>query len=447
MPDAGIELKRVVDLVTQSEVDSGVYTLIDSTTGAVKKYPLGSFIASVAPIFDSTAAYTAGSYCNYNGQIYKFTADHAAGSWTGSDATAVNVGGELSNLKADNTDLDNRVTALEQGGGSGLTSDIKQALLQLAAKVAYVDDDGQDYYDDLHDAFYTLVSISAVYTQSGTVYDTDSLDSLKTDLVVTAHYDDQSTETVTAYTLSGTLAEGTSTVTVSYKGKTTTFTVVVTASSSYTYYDYVTMTYNAGDTVPSNCGILTDIAMSSDYTLETSVYYGNTSVSSPQNIMGTRNGQGGTKEFGLFCMTSNGKLGYWYGGTDTSNTFNPMVSEQVNTIKVQPVGVSQDYPTYATINVNGTDYNTGSTTTGATWHSWLGIFKYGISASSTSTSTTDKFSGFQIGEIVIKDSSNNTLHDLKPAYDGTYYGFVDTISGTFYYNATYADKYTCGNWS
>ena len=40
MPDAGIELKRVVDLVTQSDVDSGVYTLIDSVSGAVKKYPL-----------------------------------------------------------------------------------------------------------------------------------------------------------------------------------------------------------------------------------------------------------------------------------------------------------------------------------------------------------------------------------------------------------------------
>ena len=99
MPDAGIELKRVVDLVTQSDVDSGVYTLIDSVSGAVKKYPLGSFIASVAPIFDATAAYSAGDYCNYNGQIYRFTADHAAGSWTGSDATAADIGAELSNLK------------------------------------------------------------------------------------------------------------------------------------------------------------------------------------------------------------------------------------------------------------------------------------------------------------------------------------------------------------
>lgn len=79
----------------------------------------------------------------------------------------------------------------------------------------------------------TLVSISAVYTQGGTVYDTDSLDSLKTDLVVTATYSDSSTETVTTYTLSGTLTVGTSTITVTYSGKTTTFNVTVTSSILY----------------------------------------------------------------------------------------------------------------------------------------------------------------------------------------------------------------------
>lgn len=74
-----------------------------------------------------------------------------------------------------------------------------------------------------------LSYISAVYTQSGTVYTTDTLDSLKADLVVTAHYSDSTTSTVasTDYTLSGTLTEGTSTITVSYEGKTTTFSVTV----------------------------------------------------------------------------------------------------------------------------------------------------------------------------------------------------------------------------
>ncbi len=75
--------------------------------------------------------------------------------------------------------------------------------------------------------FATLVSISAVYTQSGTVYATTSLDDLKADLVVTGTYSDSSTSTLTGYTLSGTLAEGTSTITVSYSSLTTTFSVVV----------------------------------------------------------------------------------------------------------------------------------------------------------------------------------------------------------------------------
>ena len=117
---------------------------------------------------------------------------------------------------------------------SGISDDVKLALLDCFAHVAWTDEHGQDYYDALEEALYaeepkTLVSISADYTQSGTVYDTDTLDSLKADLVVTATYDDSSTETVTTYTLSGTLEEGTSTITVSYGGKTTTFNVTVTA--------------------------------------------------------------------------------------------------------------------------------------------------------------------------------------------------------------------------
>ena len=115
----------------------------------------------------------------------------------------------------------------------GVTNEIKAALLQLAAKVAYTDANGQNYYDALEAALYpdaTLLSITAVYTQSGTVYDTDSLEDLRQDLVVTARYDDNTTEIVTAYTLSGTLTAGTSTITVAYSGKTTTFTVTVTGA-------------------------------------------------------------------------------------------------------------------------------------------------------------------------------------------------------------------------
>lgn len=122
--------------------------------------------------------------------------------------------------------------------GRNISNDVKQALLACFEKVAWVDADGHDYYDELESVLYgdaVLLSITAVYTQSGTVYENDSLDDLKSDLVVTAHYDDNTSRTINAYTLSGTLTEGTSTITVAYGGKTATFTVNVTeAQIDYT---------------------------------------------------------------------------------------------------------------------------------------------------------------------------------------------------------------------
>jgi len=151
------------------------------------------------------------------------------------------------------------------GGGSssgtGLTDDIKQALLDCFDHVAWTDEHGQDYVDALEAALYppaNLLSISAVYTQSGAVYDTASLDDLKPDLVVTAHYDDGTSEAVTNYTLSGTLAVGTSTVTVSYGGKTTTFDVTVTEYPSYS------ITYNLTNVTSSNDAI--KVAQGGSYT-------------------------------------------------------------------------------------------------------------------------------------------------------------------------------------
>lgn len=121
-------------------------------------------------------------------------------------------------------------------GGSGLTEEAKQALLACFRNVPFIEDN--DCYSALEDALYppaNLVSISAVFTQgSAVIYDTDSLDALKQYLTVTAYYDNSTTQTVTNYTLSGTLTVGTSTITVLYGGKTTTFTVTVTRGIDYT---------------------------------------------------------------------------------------------------------------------------------------------------------------------------------------------------------------------
>lgn len=117
--------------------------------------------------------------------------------------------------------------------GGNVTDAVKLALLQIAQDVWYLDDKGPAYIQNLHDALYPptdIVSISAVYTQSGTVYNTDDIDDLKDDLVVTANKTGGTTHTIAAadYTLFGELNIGTSSISVIYRGNVTTFDVNVT---------------------------------------------------------------------------------------------------------------------------------------------------------------------------------------------------------------------------
>lgn len=67
---------------------------------------------------------------------------------------------------------------------------------------------------------------------------------------MTAVYSDSTTETVTDYTLSGTLTEGTSTITVGYGGKTDTFTVTV-SSNTLVEYNPTWLTRDTSATVPT----------------------------------------------------------------------------------------------------------------------------------------------------------------------------------------------------
>lgn len=142
---------------------------------------------------------------------------------SGQPADAKKTGDEIGELKADIAEIE-----------PGLSAKAKAALLACFAKVAWIDNNGQNYYDLLEEALYsqqgkTLLSINAVFTQGGnTIYDNDSLDTLNQYLTVTANYDNGTSRTVYDYILSGNLIAGVSTITVSYEGKTATFTVNVT---------------------------------------------------------------------------------------------------------------------------------------------------------------------------------------------------------------------------
>lgn len=136
------------------------------------------------------------------------------------------------------------VDAVKDALGLALESTAtKQALLNCFQHVAWIDENGQDYYDALYDALYNIpVSITATFVQGDAViYNTDPLSVLRQYLVVRATYEDETVQTVTAYTLSGNLTVGTSTITVAYKGRSATFEVEVTQAESY-----ITAVYTPG---------------------------------------------------------------------------------------------------------------------------------------------------------------------------------------------------------
>lgn len=89
---------------TDSLVDPGtiipsVQTLISQIETAVASIPAdySSLWSSLAPAFSTSEAYTAGQYTTYNGGLYRFVINHAAGSWSSSDVSAVVIGNDLCN--------------------------------------------------------------------------------------------------------------------------------------------------------------------------------------------------------------------------------------------------------------------------------------------------------------------------------------------------------------
>ena len=122
----------------------------------------------------------------------------------------------------------------------GLTTAQVNALDGMFKVCAFIKDDVSVEYTAFKTAFgitdepvtpeVTLSSISASYSGGDVAVGTAVTD--LTGIVVTAHYSDGTSETVTGYTLNGTIMEGNNTITVTYEGLTTTFTVTGVAEST-----------------------------------------------------------------------------------------------------------------------------------------------------------------------------------------------------------------------
>ena len=140
----------------------------------------------------------------------------------GAAADSAKVGQELSDLKSEITQLE------------AIPWAVKQAMDTLFQNVIFKN---TNVYTDELATFHAwasainLLSISTVFNQGQhVIYTDDSLEYLKRYLTVTANYDDGTSGTVSDYTLSGELTEGTSVVTVAYGGKSASINVSVTAS-------------------------------------------------------------------------------------------------------------------------------------------------------------------------------------------------------------------------
>lgn len=175
----------------------------------------------------SESGYTSGNWYFWDGSawtsggVYNATAVQTDKTLKVADmaADAKAVGDELTSLKADLANI-----------RPGLSDNAKIALLDCFAHVAWIGDDGQDYYDALHDALYEdTVYITASFTQGDNYYFTDdALDDLKENLVVTYHGESDRILSPSEYVLSsGNLIQGNNIITVTYQNYVATFVVAL----------------------------------------------------------------------------------------------------------------------------------------------------------------------------------------------------------------------------
>lgn len=185
----------------------------------------------------------------------KLTWDYTPTQGSTNPVTSGGVYTAIKNNTVDPEDIQEAVDAwLDEHSSTigGLSYEAKQALMDCFENVAWINDDGQEYYDALYDALFgttpvtpTLDYILAVFNQgSAIIYDDASLDSLRQYLTVTAYYTDETSQVITNYQLAGTLTAGQSVITASYQGQFTTFTVNVTAAVEI---DHISAVFTQGE--------------------------------------------------------------------------------------------------------------------------------------------------------------------------------------------------------
>lgn len=181
---------------------------------------------------------------------------------SGAAADAKAVGDKFSEVSKTIADLDKKIPT-EVGGMTKAQISALDGMFKIASftkdptaeysafKIAFgIEGGGEVEPDEPDTPTKTLTGISATYSGGSVPVGTAVTDLLG--ILVTATYSDGSTETVTGYTLSGTISEGDNIITVSYGGKTTTFTVTGIAESGGDELQTYTITNTLSGVTNSN---------------------------------------------------------------------------------------------------------------------------------------------------------------------------------------------------
>ncbi len=257
---------------------------------------------------------------------------------------------------------------------NGLSDEAKTELLNVIAYQTFPDKNGRTYYNALEDALYppgALVSISAAFNQGSTViYEDTPLDELRPMLTVTALYDDASWAEVTAYQLYGTLAAGTSTVTVVYREKQTSFNVTVTENLRDGYIIVGNPTISENILTPANGGYIRckrEFDPSDPWMIQFSVK--TTNGSTGQNIFMTADANGDrvrSLQCQFFYSSQYGLSVYFYASSNGTN-WDLFSSIGVNNQSANRYLLLQ-------LKYTGTKYQVRtSSDDGATWYGWYDI--------------------------------------------------------------------------
>lgn len=231
-----------VEQTTTSTEDSGINVItVTKTDGATSTFEVRNGGKGGA----GKSAYQYAQDGGYTGTEAEFSARMAAEipsvdstlTQSGQAADAATVGERLSALSEEIANLQT----------SGLTTAQVNALDGMFKVCAFIKADISAEYNAFCTAFgieaATITGISATYSGGNVAVGTAVTD--LTGIVVTANYSDGSKRTVTGYTLSGTIAEGSNTITVTYEGMTTTFTV--TGVAEEVTITSISATYSGGD--------------------------------------------------------------------------------------------------------------------------------------------------------------------------------------------------------